>query len=40
MVTFAPAMKPVPVMVIAVPPEVDPVLGLTFETVGTTEAAV
>ena len=33
--TVAPVTKPVPVMVMAVPPEVGPVFGLTAETVGT-----
>jgi hypothetical protein len=33
-VTVAPVAKLVPVMVTAVPPEVDPVFGLTLLTVG------
>jgi hypothetical protein len=34
--TVAPAAKFVPVMVIAVPPAVDPLLGVTLLTVGAT----
>ncbi len=33
--TVAPEMNPVPVIVTDVPPAVDPVFGLTLETVGT-----
>ncbi len=39
-VTLAPAMKPVPVMVMAVPPEVGPELGETPVTVGTAAAVL